>query len=248
MIYSAAGWIYESVLCSVAGRKFINRGFLNGPYCPVYGCGALLDIIILGNIENPLLLFIFGVVLDCGLEYVTSWLMEKLFNARWWDYSDRKFNLNGRVCLLGAFIFGLLSVILIKFIHPFVSFLTDNVSGNTYNIISAALFLLFVSDCIVTVTGITGFNGKLHEVSEVLKKLKDEALQNAEERKNAVTDKLKETELYTAMSSAYEEFRKKINHQERRILKAFPKLKSIHYNEALSGFRAFVQKIKNNRK
>ena len=100
--YSVVGWIYESTLCSVRAHKFINRGFLNGPYCPIYGWGAVLDILILGKVQNPVLLFFLGAIVTCSLEYFTSYIMEKLFHARWWDYSKRKFNINGRVCLLGA--------------------------------------------------------------------------------------------------------------------------------------------------
>ena len=88
MIYSIIGWVYESTICSIGHRKLINRGFLNGPYCPIYGTGAVL-----------VLLFFAGALVTCSLEYLTSWLMEKLFHARWWDYSKRKFNIGGRVCL-----------------------------------------------------------------------------------------------------------------------------------------------------
>ena len=102
MIYSIIGWIYESTLCSITNKKLINRGFLNGPYCPIYGSGAILVILILGRIKNPVLLFFLGALVTCSLEYLTSYVMEKLFHARWWDYSQRKFNINGRVCLIGA--------------------------------------------------------------------------------------------------------------------------------------------------
>ena len=113
MIYSVIGWIYESTICSIGQRKLINRGFLNGPYCPIYGTGAVLVLLVLGRIQNPVLLFFAGAVLTCSLEYLTSWLMEKLFHARWWDYSKRKFNIGGRVCLIGAVVFGAFSVVLI---------------------------------------------------------------------------------------------------------------------------------------
>lgn len=125
MIYSVVGWIYETTLCSITDRRFVNRGFLNGPYCPIYGSGALLDVLVLGRIENPFLLFILGVLVTCSLEYLTSYVMEKLFKARWWDYSDKKFNIGGRVCLLGAVVFGLFSVVLIKLLHPAVRSLAD---------------------------------------------------------------------------------------------------------------------------
>ena len=97
IIYSVIGWAYESLLCSVIERRLINRGFLNGPYCPIYGFGALLDIICLNSFSDPLEIFFLGALLNCTLEYWTSFFMEKMFNGRWWDYSDKKFNINGRV-------------------------------------------------------------------------------------------------------------------------------------------------------
>ena len=132
MIYSVVGWIYESILCSVAQKKFINRGFLNGPYCPIYGSGAVLVILVLGKLTNPFLLFFAGALLTCSLEYLTSFVMEKLFHARWWDYSKRKFNINGRVCLIGAVVFGAFSTVLVLWIHPLVTKLTDLTSCKTY--------------------------------------------------------------------------------------------------------------------
>ena len=77
--YSVVGWIYESTLCSVRAHKFINRGFLNGPYCPIYGWGAVLDILILGKVQNPVLLFFLGAIVTCSLEYFTSYIMENFF-------------------------------------------------------------------------------------------------------------------------------------------------------------------------
>ena len=77
MIYSIIGWVYESTICSIGQRKLINRGFLNGPYCPIYGTGAVLVLLVLGRIQNPVLLFFAGAALTCSLEYLTSWLMEK---------------------------------------------------------------------------------------------------------------------------------------------------------------------------
>lgn len=87
MFYSIVGWVYESLICSVGARHFVNRGFLNGPYCPIYGFGAVFDLILLGKIENPFLLFLLGAIVTCTLEYLTSYGMEKIFHARWWDYS-----------------------------------------------------------------------------------------------------------------------------------------------------------------
>ena len=85
LFYSFAGWVYESILVSVSERRLVNRGFLNGPVCPIYGCGAVLAIVLLHDLHNPFAVFLISSIGACMLEYVTSWGMEKLFRARWWE-------------------------------------------------------------------------------------------------------------------------------------------------------------------
>ena len=102
VIYSFLGWFYESFICSkIFQKKFINRGFLLGPYCPIYGTGAVLCNIVFSTPQdsNVFVIFISCAVGACIIEYITSYIMEKLFNTRWWDYSKLPFNLNGRICL-----------------------------------------------------------------------------------------------------------------------------------------------------
>ena len=119
LIYSAVGWLCESVYCSVPARKFINRGFLNGPLCPIYGVGALLADALLTPVAWSLpLLFLGGAIVTSVLEYFTGWLLETLFHAKWWDYSNKKWNLHGRVCLRNSILFGLMCVILLRVLHP----------------------------------------------------------------------------------------------------------------------------------
>ena len=112
VLYSFIGWMYESILCSVAGKKLVNRGFLNGPVCPVYGTGAVAVVFVLSPLKDePLALFLTSALLTTSLEYLTSWAMEKLFHARWWDYSKRFLNIHGRVCLRGFVAFGAMSAL-----------------------------------------------------------------------------------------------------------------------------------------
>lgn len=151
MFYSVLGWCYESLLCSVLQRSFVNRGFLRGPYCPIYGLGAVLNLLMLQDIGHPALLFLAGAALACALEYVVSWGMERLFHSRWWDYSDHRFNLNGRICLLGAVAFGAFAVLLIKGIHPVITAYTDRLPPGATLCISAALFALLLQDTVCTI-------------------------------------------------------------------------------------------------
>ena len=107
MIYSAAGWVGEMFYCSVGkGHICEKRGFLNGFICPIYGHGALLVLYVLhGGLKNPLLTFLAGMALTSALEYFTSWFMEAVFHMRWWDYSRKKIQLNGRICLQNSLLF-----------------------------------------------------------------------------------------------------------------------------------------------
>lgn len=99
-LYSFIGWACEELYCSIPAKRWVNRGFLKGPVCPIYGCGALMALFLLRPLYPwPLALFFGAVVASGVLEYFTGWAMEKLFHTRWWDYSHRRFHLQGRVCL-----------------------------------------------------------------------------------------------------------------------------------------------------
>lgn len=166
-IYSFLGWIIETISCSViAKKKVLNRGFLIGPYIPIYGTGALVMILFLTEYKkDPFVLFCMAVVYCSLIEYITSYLMEKLFLARWWDYTNKKFNLNGRICLNNSLLFGVLGVILIYCIHPVVESLLLKVPENILIIISCIVFLIFFLDVIVTVLLLTKLDIKVKNVN-----------------------------------------------------------------------------------
>lgn len=229
MFYSIAGWVYESLICSVGARHFVNRGFLNGPYCPIYGFGAIFDLILLGGIENPFILFFLGMAVSCTLEYFTSYGMEKIFHTRWWDYSKWKCNINGRVCLLGAIVFGMLSVVLMKWIHPFVSRYVGLLPPRAWHGIFAVLLTVLMSDCLVTIGGFAGFNGKLKELSELLEPIKSDAL-----------DKVRNSQTFATLNSAHELLAQKLSYQQKRMISVFPGLKSMKYNDILTELKKMV--------
>ena len=268
MIYSIIGWVYESTICSIGHRKLINRGFLNGPYCPIYGTGAVLVLLVLGKIQNPVLLFFAGAVLTCSLEYFTSWLMEKLFHARWWDYSKRKFNIGGRVCLIGAVVFGAFSVVLVLFLHPWVKSLTDRLTDTALSWVCAILLMGVVSDLILTVKGLLGTHavfaeyavllqqkrkelaGKLHtdaeEGRERLRELSEEehtklqaaVEQSEEERERVRRDAEEERDRF------YAKLQMRLNAQQRRTINSFPHLRLTRNNEVLDGLRENMAKVR----
>ncbi len=253
MIYSFCGWVYECIICSVGHKKLINRGFLNGPYCPIYGSGAVLILLVLGRLKSPAALFFLGALLTCSLEYFTSWLMEKLFHARWWDYSKRFGNLNGRVCLLGATVFGLFSMVLVLWIHPAVKSLTDRIPQPALHWIAGLLLAAFVSDYVVTLRGMQGTSGVFAEYETILRQRRAElearlkespAYAALRQRQEAAADRLKELPGYEALQEDYMALHSRLNFQQRRMLRSFPELRLTEHNEVLTGLRHALERAR----
>ena len=169
-----------------------------GPYCPIYGYSAIIMVLYLDQYrDNILTVFLLAVVVCSVMEYIVSYVMEKLFNARWWDYSDRKFNINGRVCLTNAFLFGILGVLLVYFINPLLSGLLSKVNNTVLNIIAIVWLVIFIGD-FITSMGVT------YKLKNSMKKLKKD---NTEEISTKVRDVIESKFL------------------NRRIFKAFPSFK-----------------------
>lgn len=179
LIYSFLGWIMEMVVCYFATKKWVDRGFLIGPICPIYGSGCLLIILLLNKyLEDPLVLFVMAMLICSLLEYFTSYIMEKLFKARWWDYSHKKYNINGRICLDNILAFGILGLLMMFVINPFVVKMLGYISTNILNIVSLVLFIVFVVDLVVSLKIISGFKNvakSIHKDSteEITKKVKE---------------------------------------------------------------------------
>ena len=201
--YSFLGWLIEVVGKLIEPKKFINRGFLIGPYCPIYGTGAILITFLLKKYtEDPIALFIMAIVI-CGiLEYLTSYFMEKIFHARWWDYSRRKFNINGRVCLNTIIPFGLLGMFIIYVSNPFLIEKIQMLPELVLNIVFWTILAIYLIDNIVS-TNVISYVGKT--TKEFGKNL-----DNTEE----ITKKVKEA--LEGKSGIY-----------RRLLKAYPSIQSI---------------------
>lgn len=167
-IYSILGWIIECFVCSVEQKKFIhNRGFLIGPYCPIYGFGAMYMYFFLNRYYNePITLFVMAVVGTSIIEYVTSYLMEKIFKARWWDYSNMKFNLEGRICLRNSVLFGILGLLFIYVINPFLMSIIKSIPKLVLMIISVILFISFLIDNILTFSIMSSLKNKLINIKK----------------------------------------------------------------------------------
>ena len=182
MLYSIMGWLLEVTCKLIEKHKFINRGFLIGPYCPIYGHGAILMILLLSKYQSdPLLLFTMSIVICSILEYFTSYIMEKIFKARWWDYSRRKFNINGRICLETMIPFGLLGMLIIYVVNPVFVNLIARLSPNLTYTLAVILSAIYIADNIISFKIIYKFRSsiKLHEkdsTEQISKLVKEEFL------------------------------------------------------------------------
>lgn len=180
IIYSFLGWIIETIICSITKGEPVSRGFLIGPICTIYGCSAILMIIFLSKyIESPMILFVMGVFICSTLEYLTSVIMEKLFNTRWWDYSHKKFNINGRICLRNSFFFGVLGLALLYGINPFLLNLLSMIPSTVLNISFYVLFILLIIDFVISFITIYRFTKtaklvKKDSCDKINKKVKEE--------------------------------------------------------------------------
>lgn len=151
IVYSIIGWLMEVLIVSTKKRKITDRGFLIGPWCPIYGFGALFITLLLRKYyEDPLVLFIMSFLVGSILEYVTSYLMEKIFHARWWDYSEHKFNVNGRISLTTSLGFGLLGLILVYIFNPFFLKIIKNIPSTIFHIIMIIILIFFIIDVITS--------------------------------------------------------------------------------------------------
>ncbi len=157
--YSLIGWIVEVVGILIQEKRFVNRGFLIGPYCPIYGVGGITIILLLNKyMEDPIILFVMAIVICSLLEYFTSYIMEKLFKTRWWDYSNFKFNINGRICLETMWAFGALACFVIYIINPpLISFL-GSLPNIAFSIISHSIMVIFLIDNIISFKIISNVN------------------------------------------------------------------------------------------
>ena len=152
IIYSFFGWVYESLWASFNEKQWVNRGFLSGPVIPIYGFGALLILFcLLRYYEDPVVIFVFGVIITSALEYFVSFLLEKIFHNKWWDYSNKKYNINGRICLQNSLAFGVLSLIIIYVVTPGYYFLFSLFDFKLWMILAIIFTVIFVLDVIYSI-------------------------------------------------------------------------------------------------
>lgn len=232
-IYSFIGWFYESTICSIIGQHhFINRGFLLGPYCPVYGTGAVLCYLCFHSIHNPFFLFFCSMVLCSIVEYLTGYGMEKIFHAKWWDYSNLPFQLHGRICLYGAVLFGLGCVLVCKVLQPALLHCASRIPVLVLQIVAVMLVGLFLWDVSMTLVAWTNFSQRLTHIHEKMYEMSNETMENVS---NRLLEKLpfEILEEKNGLQFWIQDLNVKLKKRELRFVNAFPRMKLLSHEEIM---------------
>jgi uncharacterized membrane protein len=284
-IYAFLGWCTEVVYAALTVGKFVNRGFLNGPLCPIYGFGIIAVVKFLMPVKNNLfLLFVGSIFITSLLELLTGFVLEKMFNHKWWDYSDKPFNIGGYICPLFSLMWGIACLIVVDKIHPMISGLVYIIPDTAAVVFLAITSIVLLVDLVATVNTIFKLNKKLkhiEELSAMIKKSSDEIGENLAagaiilaEKKEEVEDKMYQKkeiieekidytkklleseiasrrqitkEVLARSEQALAELKKENKELlessifgQKRLLNAFPGLKSTRYKEALKALKEHV--------
>lgn len=172
-VFSVLGWIWESIYCTIKERKWQNRGFLYGPVCPIYGFGSIMalfiyDLILLGTVPNLSwwMILIVGFFFSMILEYPTSYILEKKFHARWWDYSNLPLNINGRTCAITSIGFGIGAIIIMNYLIPSYEKILVIIPATIIAVLSVIFVALHSSDFTLTVSNLTNFQRNIDELEK----------------------------------------------------------------------------------
>ena len=221
--YSTLGWCGEMLYCSIPkGHLCEKRGFLNGFLCPICGHGALLVLYCLhGGFKNPVLTFIFGAIVTSILEYFTSWIMEKLFHMRWWDYSHYKFQINGRVCLLNSACFGLASVLLCHVVQPWLWARITGLGAAITVPLASFIFGIYLMDTILSVRSAFQLSSQMGKLRELQTELKDYVAEKREENQERKAERRAEVrERARALRDSADIFERRLLHSHPDIRKS----------------------------
>ena len=191
LIYSCLGWCLEVIYAAVSTGQLVNRGFLNGPVCPIYGFGMIIVLFTLSPLaDNLLLLYLGGVILPSVLELVGGWALYKLYHTRWWDYSDFPFNIGGYICLEFSLLWGVGTVVVMKAVHPVIAGFVEMVPQMVGFVLMCILYACYAADVVVTAFA----------ASDLAREL--DALEKVADSMHAVSDAMTELLGTTAMEAA----------------------------------------------
>ena len=245
ILFSFIGWISEVIYVGVtSAHKFVNRGFLHGPLCPVYGFGGVIILMLPPFLYKTWIPLFFASMILCTIvEYFVSWLMEKLFHTRWWDYSHYKIQLNGRICLLNSILFGFLGVAVIHFVYPLMLDLLNLLSQTVINISGMIILAVLSVDIFFTVRKLVDFANIMKKLKEFGETLNSHYGQEEWFKKGSVMEMI--NSVIERAENRREEFSQKVLEKIDKVqnlrlssvesfIKRFPSIKSIKYKEELN--------------
>ena len=252
--YSFAGWLFEVLISLGQHHRFVNRGFSFGPVCPIYGVGALLSLILLSPFNDPLVQFVVGFFAAGVLEFGTSWVMERLFHARWWDYSNIPLNLNGRICVPGLLLFSALMLCVDLVFQPVLDSLYAMLPAQALVLATMVLTVVFAVDVTASTIRMQGFLEKVHGVQDALSALParaTEAMRTLAPNVGGLKDDMLESIRQLVGPEARLEYMGRIkdimrggwSSYERKSL-ADPRFRLTQYTEAFEWVRKVVPAIK----
>ena len=253
LVYSFLGWVLESVYKSIMEKKFVNSGFVIGPFCPIYGFGAIILYMFLdGFRDNFVLVFLIGVIVFSIWECLVGYFLEKVFHTKYWDYSNEKFNYRGRICLRMSLVWGILGVFFTYVLHPVISDMIQQVPEYILNPIIAIMLLFLILDFIVSAIKVKNIEIRLSKLKEIqeslnLKLMEIKNLQNVKllSSKKLQLDSLKKT--VEDLKQTEHILKYKIYKRIVRLKKAFPTMKSQTITEFLNQKIEVIKKKKKER-
>ena len=250
LIYSFLGWCLEVCFCTVDTGKLVNRGFLNGPVCPIYGFGMVAVLAALSSVQNRVwTLFLGGMVLASALELAGGWILKKLFHTTWWDYSDQPFNLGGYICLKFSLAWGVCIVAVMRGIQPLVYRVVTMLDSTPGRALSVVVGVALLCDVVVTVQALVRLDRDLGAISDVARLLRDgsdavsERLGTAALKVDAQMDERKPA-AQARLDIARAEMLDHRNYVARRLMRAFPEMKNHRYEAALEQFKDWMKEKK----
>ena len=255
ILFSFIGWICEVIYVGVtSAHKFVNRGFLHGPICPVYGFGGVVILMLPPSLYATWIPLFFASMILCTIvEYFVSWLMEKLFHTRWWDYSHYKIQLNGRICLLNSILFGFLGVVVIHFVYPLMIDLLNSLGQKVINVSGVIILTVLSVDIFFTVRKLVDFANVMKKLKELGETLNSHYGQEEWFKKGSFIDMI--NSVIERADNRKEEFSQKILEKIDKVqnlrlpsvelfIKKFPSIKSTKYKDELNMIKEKIhQKI-----
>lgn len=244
MFYSFIGWFYESTIFSLVEQgKLMNRGCFIGPYLPIYCVVAILNLYLLDGMESSFKIVLISALTCCAVEYFTSWTLEKIFHARYWDYSYFPLNINGRVSVVSGAFFGIAILFLIKVLHPFTIVMMAKIPERIRVALGVFFWALFLVDATLTVIGMCNLNRKCKEIYDAIDR-NIEAGFDKMNNKKAYLNRFKIVRGSKTLVVKLKGINKKFVSMETRIIEAYPDFHSYSYGEIMDKMKETLSRKK----